>query len=194
MRRWALFLTAVLPGLCAVMVCGYYLFQDWSALITAFARFERLVQEGADTRRLMVAQSLDQVYRINCFADGVGVMLGAVILAIGMHGLCTMPRPENAPNWKRNVTEAVLASVITCAALVFFGALAERVGQTNTLRRAVVRGDVKGVERAFSTGARGGDRFWWGVSARDVAATGPTTERGHQIQRRLAGMRATESR
>jgi len=104
MRRPVLFLFVVMPGVAAVGVCGYYLLQDWSALISAFARFERLEREGAPLRSLFVAQTYDQVYRINAFADGVGVMLGAILAAIGMHGLCmcepagrSAPEPDAAP-------------------------------------------------------------------------------------------------
>lgn len=40
-RKLALFLLVVLPGVAAVGVSGYYLFQDWGALTLAFARPER---------------------------------------------------------------------------------------------------------------------------------------------------------
>lgn len=91
MRQATLILFVVLPGLAAVIVCGYYLFSDWTALNAAFARFERVAASGADLRSLFVAQSLQQSFRINCFADGVGVLLGAILGAIGLHGLCTLP-------------------------------------------------------------------------------------------------------
>jgi hypothetical protein len=91
MRSVVLVLLVVLPGLAAIFVSGYFLFSDWAALSAAFARFERLAASGADLRALTIAQTLEQAYRINCFADGVGVLLGAILAAIGLHGLCTMP-------------------------------------------------------------------------------------------------------
>lgn len=91
MRQAVLVLFVVLPGVAAVGVCGYFLFQDWAALSAAFTRFERAAAGGAVLRELFVAQSLQETYRINCFADGVGVLLGAILAAIGLHGLCTMP-------------------------------------------------------------------------------------------------------
>jgi hypothetical protein len=95
MRRSLLLLAVVLPGAAAVAVCGRYLMLDWSALAAAFTRFERLEHDGADLRSLFVAHAYEQTYRINCFADGVGLMLGAVLTAIGLHGLCA-PEPGSA--------------------------------------------------------------------------------------------------
>ena len=91
MRSATLIVLVVLPGLAAVLVSGYFLFRDWAALATAFTRFEHLAASGADLRALTIAQTLEQSYRTNCFADGVGVLLGAILAAIGLHGLCTMP-------------------------------------------------------------------------------------------------------
>lgn len=86
--RWiVLLLLVVLPGVAAVAVSGHYLFQDWGALISAFARLERATA-GGDLHAVVVAQAYDNVYRTNCFADGVGVMLGAILAAIGIHGMC----------------------------------------------------------------------------------------------------------
>lgn len=93
-RRVALILLVVLPGLAAVGVCAYFLLRDWAALRSAFANFERLEHTGADLRSLHAAATYDLIYRINCFADGVGVLLGAILAGIGVHGLCTMPPRE----------------------------------------------------------------------------------------------------
>lgn len=91
MRQAVLLLFIVLPGLAAVGVCGYFLFSDWTALSAAFSRFERVAAGNGDLRSVFIAQSLQQAYRINCFADGVGVLLGAILAAVGVHGLCTLP-------------------------------------------------------------------------------------------------------
>jgi hypothetical protein len=95
MRRCVLLLLVVLPGAAAVGVCGRYLMLDWSALQRAFANFQRLEHGGAELRLLFVAHAYEQTYRMNCFADGVGVMLGAILAAIGLHGLCA-PEPGSA--------------------------------------------------------------------------------------------------
>lgn len=178
MRQAALFLTAVLPGFAAVVVSGYYLFQDWAALISAFARFEQAVARGADARTLMIAQTLDSVYRINCFADGVGVMLGAILCAIGVHGLCTLPpRPTNPEaasltgplRWGKRLVGPLLAVLVTVATLALLASLTRRVGETNALRRAVVRGDVAAVRKQIAQGVNVNDRLWWGTSTLAVA-------------------------
>lgn len=70
-RRAVLFLFVVLPGLAAIVVCGHYLFSDWSALISAFAPFERAAASG-DARSLAVAQHLDSVYRSTPLRMGLG--------------------------------------------------------------------------------------------------------------------------
>lgn len=91
MRQAVLVLFVVLPGFAAVFVCGYFLLSDWAALSAAFSRFERVAAGTGDLRSVFIAQSLQQTYRINCFADGVGVLLGALLTAVGLQGLCALP-------------------------------------------------------------------------------------------------------
>ena len=175
-RRALLFLFVVLPGLTAIVVCGHYLFSDWSALISAFARFERAAASG-DARSLAVAQYLDSVYRINAFADGVGVMLGAILFGIGMHGLCLIPAVHQADQRavrRTALTEAIVAVLVTGVVLGGAFSLVERVGSTNSLRRAMVRGDDRLAEKLIRDGADPHDRFWWGISA---AEAGRRTQR-----------------
>ena len=80
MRLGAL-LAVTLAGLAAVAVSGYYLSQDWAALNAAYARCEKLT---------MSAEAHQNACRINCVADGVGVLLGAILAAVGLHGLCLL--------------------------------------------------------------------------------------------------------
>jgi hypothetical protein len=176
MRKAALFLLVVLPGFAAVVVCGYYLFQDWAALISAFARLERVTQSGGDLRSVVVAQAYDNVYRINCFADGVGVMLGAILFAIGLHGLCVFrEQPDHAlaeaPALHKRMAGPVLALVATMTALVVCGSLIQRIGESNALRRAIVRGDAGQVKRLVAQGVDVNDGLWWGSRPLEVART-----------------------
>jgi hypothetical protein len=90
MRRLVLTLCVLLPGLAAAGVSGFFLLRDWAALTAAFARLEAVARSGGDTQALLVAQGYDHLYRLNCFADGVGVLLGLLIAAVGIHGLCTL--------------------------------------------------------------------------------------------------------
>jgi hypothetical protein len=172
-RRACLFLFVLLPGLAAVATSGHYLFHDWSALISAFARFEKVSASGADLRSVYIAGTLDSIYRINAFADGVGVMLGAVLFGVGVHGLC-VPAPaadtEKRPARPKEALPVLAAAPL--AVLITFGVLAElarRVSSTNDLRRAVIREDVPKVRELIAEGADPSDRLWWGASALDVA-------------------------
>jgi hypothetical protein len=88
--RVFLLLTVTLAGALAVLVSGYFLRQDWAALSRAYAHFERLAASGADLRSLFVAEARQNVFRLNRFAEGVGVLLGAILAAIGPHGLCLL--------------------------------------------------------------------------------------------------------
>jgi predicted PurR-regulated permease PerM len=94
MRAAALWLTVILPGLLVTVVSSYYLLRDWAALGRAFARWEHLAATSADARSLMIADTYQQVFRMNCFAEGVGVLLGVILAAIGIHGLCVLNRTK----------------------------------------------------------------------------------------------------
>jgi hypothetical protein len=87
----------MLIGLAAALVSGYYLCLDWAALRAADARFEQLARQNAGLNALFIAQAREHVHRLNCFAEGVGVLLGGILAAIGLHGLCLLPRPVNYP-------------------------------------------------------------------------------------------------
>jgi hypothetical protein len=172
-RRACLFTFVLLPGLAAVVICGHYLFHDWSALISAFARFEKVSGSEADLRSVYIAGTLDSIYRINAFADGLGVMLGAVLFGIGVHGLSTLgpiAETEQRPVRLKNALPALAAAPL--AVVITFGVLAElarRVGSTNDLRRAVIREDLPKIRDLIAEGADPTDRLWWGASATDVA-------------------------
>ncbi|BDI28520.1 hypothetical protein CCAX7_005710 [Capsulimonas corticalis] len=90
-----LFLLVVSPGAVITAVCGFYVFQDWAALSRTFHTFETLSAGKSDLRSVFVAESMQNVYRINCFAEGVGALLGAVIMAIGIVGMCLCGRPQS---------------------------------------------------------------------------------------------------
>jgi hypothetical protein len=79
-------------GLLTALVSGYYLLHDWSALQAAFARFEQLASRPSSLNALFVAEARQNVHRLNCVAEGVGLLLGATLAAIGTHGLCLLPR------------------------------------------------------------------------------------------------------
>lgn len=89
-RASVLFCFAVAPGLLGFAVSGYYCLQDWASLNRSFARWEHLIRSGGDERQLLIADTYQNAFRINCFADGVGVLLSAILCSIGVLGLCLM--------------------------------------------------------------------------------------------------------
>jgi hypothetical protein len=93
-KLMALLLTSVLPGLGAMGLSGYYLFPDWVQLDQSHRQYQALAAQGQGVRELSIAQAAEMRHRLNCFAEGVGVLLGGIIFSIGVHGLCTLPKPH----------------------------------------------------------------------------------------------------
>ncbi len=80
--------TTIAPGLFFAGVSTYYLFQDWAALDRSFQRLAELSRLPQPTvSQLLIAKAAEDRHRINCFAEGVGVLGGWGIAAIGIHAL-----------------------------------------------------------------------------------------------------------
>lgn len=80
--------TTIAPGLFFAGVSAYYLFQDWAALDRSFQNFSKLSQTQQPTvPQLLIAKAAEDRHRVNCFAEGVGVLGGWGIAAIGLHAL-----------------------------------------------------------------------------------------------------------
>lgn len=93
MRRgwgWLLALVLVLPGLACFTICLAVAFQDYAALRQAYAQFETAAA-GGTLRQVIVADAQQNVFRINLFADVVWALLGALIAAVGLHGIAVRP-------------------------------------------------------------------------------------------------------
>lgn len=92
-RQAILLVFVVLPGLVASAISGYYLLPEWAALETSYRRYRQVAGSPSSTlNELIVAKTAQDIHRLNCFAEGVGLLLGGVILSIGIHGICTLPR------------------------------------------------------------------------------------------------------
>ena len=89
--RWLALLSVVLVGLAVIVVCGYLLMRDMASLQFYFAQFNEGVEAGASDRDLFISNAREKTFRINTFANGIAVLLGAILAAIGVHGLCVMP-------------------------------------------------------------------------------------------------------
>ncbi|MBE9128517.1 MULTISPECIES: hypothetical protein [unclassified Coleofasciculus] len=93
LRQAILLLFIVLPGCAASALSAYYLLPEWVALERHHTYYQKLSQSPSSTLRdLSIAQAAENRHRINCFAEGVGVLLGGGIAAIGIHGICTLPQ------------------------------------------------------------------------------------------------------
>ncbi|MBD2127210.1 hypothetical protein NDI39_00650 [Microcoleus sp. ZQ-A2] len=94
-KQVILLLFVVLPGLGSSAVSAYYLFPDWTALDKSHKNYQRIAQSPTSRERdLLIAQAAENRHRMNCFAEGIGILMGGVIMAIGIHGLCTLPNQE----------------------------------------------------------------------------------------------------
>lgn len=80
--------TTIAPGLFFVGCSTYYLFQDWAALDRSFQQFSTLSKSQPTVQQLLIAKAAEDRHRINCFAEGIGVLGGWGIVAIGIHALC----------------------------------------------------------------------------------------------------------
>ena len=80
----------VVAGLFVMGACGWHLRADWHALQRSQARFEATVSEGGDLRDVFVAYAAQDIHRANALAEGLGVLAGALLTGIGVHGICTL--------------------------------------------------------------------------------------------------------
>jgi hypothetical protein len=92
-RILLLLVLVILPGIAFSSSSAYYLFPDWAALNASANEYRRLASSPNSTMRdLAIAEAAENRHRLNCFAEGMGVLGGWTILAIGIHALCTLPK------------------------------------------------------------------------------------------------------
>jgi hypothetical protein len=92
-RVLTLLVLVVFPGAAFTGISAFYLFPEWVVLDKSYQNYQRLAQMPTSSLRdLSVAQAAENRHRFNCFAEGVGVLLGGVITSIGIHGICTLPQ------------------------------------------------------------------------------------------------------
>lgn len=97
MRRLFLLLLVILPGFTVTSVSLYYLFPEWIALEASHQNFQQVAENPTSTLTdVYIAQAAENRHRINCFAEGVGVLFGLSILAIGVHGICLIPEKKSS--------------------------------------------------------------------------------------------------
>jgi hypothetical protein len=92
LRQKILLLFIVMPGCLGIVAFGYYALIDWASLRKAYGYFAMVSQQKAGLETLFVAEAQQNIHRINLFADGTWTLLSAIIAAIGLQGVLTMPR------------------------------------------------------------------------------------------------------
>jgi hypothetical protein len=92
LRYLLLVILLIIPSLGGIAVFGYYALRDWDSLQKAYNHFADLVKAGSNLETLFVAEAQQNIHRINLFADGVWTLLSFIIGAIGLHGVCTIPK------------------------------------------------------------------------------------------------------
>lgn len=91
-RILILLLLVVLPGFSASAVCAFYLIPEWAALTASYQNYRRVSAVPSATEiQISIAKTAQEIHRINCFAEGVGLLLGGIICSIGIHGICMLP-------------------------------------------------------------------------------------------------------
>ncbi|MBD2077666.1 hypothetical protein H6F86_28035 [Phormidium sp. FACHB-592] len=91
-RVLALLVLVVLPGAIFTAVSTYHLFPEWVVLDTSYQDDQTLAQRStASMGDFNVAQVAENRHRLDCFAEGVGVLLGGVITSIDIHSICILP-------------------------------------------------------------------------------------------------------
>lgn len=95
MRYLILAIFTIFPGGLGVVIFGYFALIDWHALEQAYKYFDISVQNKSDLTILFVAESQQNIHRINLFAEGVWTLLSAILIAIGVHGILTISKKRN---------------------------------------------------------------------------------------------------
>jgi hypothetical protein len=84
-----------MPGVATAGISLYYLFPEWAVLDSSYRNYAKIAKLKTTTiNELSIAQAAENRHRINCFAEGVGVLLGGIMAGIGIHGIC-LQNPRN---------------------------------------------------------------------------------------------------
>jgi hypothetical protein len=95
-RYLSLLLLVVVPGIMTAMISLFYLFPEWQALDRSYQNYVRIVKSpNSKVQDILIAEAAENRHRINCFAEGIGVLLGIVIISIGVHGICNLNRIQS---------------------------------------------------------------------------------------------------
>ncbi|MGL5063000.1 MAG: hypothetical protein ACRC62_23735 [Microcoleus sp.] len=98
-RVIALLILVVLPGFLASAICVYYLIPEWATLTASYQNYRRVSESPtASEKEILIAKTAQEIHRINCFAEGVGFLLGGIMMSIGIQGICILPQKPTDRN------------------------------------------------------------------------------------------------
>lgn len=90
-RYLSLLLLVVAPGIATTIISLSYMFPEWKALDASYQNYTQVAKSPNRTvQDLLIAQAAENRHRINCFAEGIGAILGLAIASIGIHGICIL--------------------------------------------------------------------------------------------------------
>ncbi|OUC12563.1 MAG: hypothetical protein B0A82_22000 [Alkalinema sp. CACIAM 70d] len=88
--------TTIAPGLFFTGYSAHFLLLDWQELDRAVTRLSAIADGKPTVQQVLLAKAAEDRHRINCFAEGVGVLLGWTMVTIGIHGLCGLPHSSKS--------------------------------------------------------------------------------------------------
>ncbi len=95
MSRTNLLLVSALviaPGIVGIAVFGWKAIEDWCSLQVAYAHYQTMINEPSSLTSIAIANSQQNIQRINLFADGVWTLLSAILFAIGTCSVVVLKR------------------------------------------------------------------------------------------------------
>ena len=98
-QAYAISILTILVGVVLAAIWFYWSIVDYAALNEAWTRLmERSKTPGVAAQRLLVANAVQDAHRLNMVAEIAGMMIGALIAAVGVLGLvvCLTRRKDAA--------------------------------------------------------------------------------------------------
>ena len=92
LRRIALALFLILPGLAIAAFCLFYALKDWGQLQIDYKHFQSVASSTVNLTEVFKAYTAQDIHRTNLFADVVWALLGSIIAGLGILGICLLPK------------------------------------------------------------------------------------------------------
>lgn len=87
LRSVLLIAIAIIPGIAGVTIFGLASLNDWVQLNLAYSAFEKVISQSSRLEQIYTAQSIQNIHRINLFADGTWTLLSGILAAVGVQGI-----------------------------------------------------------------------------------------------------------